>query len=61
MSIHKRDALYSRPDLKERGWPGGLIAAFLPIADDLRDNPYYKNSPPMSLVSMAKKLISAMA
>ena len=48
-TIHKRDALYSKPELKARGWTGGLIAKFLPIADDLRDNPYSKQSPPMSL------------
>ncbi len=49
MTLHKRDELYSRPDLKARGWTDGLIAKFLPIADDLRDNPHYKKSPPMSL------------
>lgn len=48
--IHDRESLFSKPDLRERGWTDGLMRRFLPPPDDLRDNPYYTNAgSPMSL------------
>ena len=48
MSIHKRDTLYSRPDLKARGWTDKLIRTFLLTVDDTRPNPFSKKAGEMS-------------
>ena len=44
---YDRTTLYSRPQLKERGWTDSMIAAHLPTPDDYRDNPHYKCAGPM--------------
>ena len=47
--IHDREKLYSRPDLKARGWTDTLIDRHLPEPDDYRDNPHYKCAGPMKM------------
>ncbi|WP_120010490.1 hypothetical protein [Teichococcus vastitatis] len=41
--------LLSVPALRERGWTPSLLLRLLGEPDDLRGNPYYKNSAPMRL------------
>lgn len=36
-------------DLTKRGWTNGLIATFLPVPDQTKTNPHYKNAAPMKL------------
>lgn len=47
----RRDELFSKPDLRERGWTDTMMNKFLPCPDDWRDNPFYKNAPPMEFWS----------
>ena len=43
------DKLYTKTDLKGRGWTDGLIARFLPVPDEMKENPHYRSGPPMKL------------
>ncbi len=45
----KRDDLYSKPDLKVRGWTPALMRDHLPEPDDTRANPFYKSGAEMKL------------
>jgi hypothetical protein len=41
---HKRDDLYSTPELKERGWTDAIIRDLLGEHDDTRPNPHYSSA-----------------
>ena len=57
-SIKKRDEMFSKPALKERGWTDSLIKKFLPTHDGERLNPHYRCAPPMKLyrIERVKKI-----
>lgn len=50
----KRTELYSRPELKERGWSDSTIDRLMPQPDDFRDNPHYKCAAPMKFYLIAR-------
>jgi hypothetical protein len=51
---YKRDELYSRAELKERGSSDATIDRLLPTPDDYRDNPFYTSGSPMKLYAIAR-------
>lgn len=43
------DKLYTKTQLKERGWTEGLVAKLLPEPDQIKPNPHHRSGPPMRL------------
>src|SRR5262249_49184446 len=46
---YDRSELFTKPELRERGWTDALVKRFLPENDDVRDNPYSKKAGLMRL------------
>ena len=49
MTTHKREDLFSVPELKERGWTDTMIRTYLPEPDDHRKNPMFSSASPMKM------------